>query len=249
MPHRLSKSHWKTFLNDPFVPQGEFGSKPAVWAAQHEIAAQGHPLPAHRLTRQQVRAVCQDPSLPVLHGYICAMAWGLQGAAGRGKHVRNAWAGRDEIARRLTLLRAGGFSRRRAYDLFAEDPIPGLGPSYFTKLIYFFRPDADVGYIMDQWTGKSVNLLTGHHVVRMYGAAPAAANTSENYEGFCRVVDWLATHTGCTGDELEQRLFSQNGQFRRPRGPWRAYVVKSWDDQRPRHRYDHGDLMAWVAGL
>ncbi len=249
MPNRLQQHHWSVFKNISYVAQGPFGRAPANWAAGYAISSQGCPLPAHILTRQQVRAECQDPGKSVLHGYVCAMAWGLQGAAGRRAHVDAAWANRADIAHRLMLLRGGGYTRQQAYDLFSTSPIPGLGPSYFTKLVYFFRPDETIGYIMDQWTGKSIDLITGHHVVRMYGDAPTSLNTGANYDSFCRVIDFLAMQEGNTGDELEQRLFSQNGQYRRQRGAWRDHVRSQWATGRPAHRYDHEAMTEWVHGL
>lgn len=249
MPHRLQQKHWTAFSEVPFLEQGAFGRKPAEWAAGFGIDSPAGCLPAHVLTRQQVREECQDPGKPVLHSYICVMAWGLQGAAGRRSHVAAAWSNRVEIARRLTLLKAGGYNRQQAYELFATDPISGLGPSYFTKLIFFFRPEAEIGYIMDQWSGKSVNLITGRHVVRMYGDSPAASNTGENFDSYCRMIDFLANNVGNTGDELEQRLFSQNGLHRRPRGAWRDHVRGHWASGRPTHRYDHEAMIEWVRDL
>jgi hypothetical protein len=247
LSHRLQPHHWPVFRSIPFVAQAAVGRAPSDWAASHGIPQQRHTLPRHKLTRQQVRAECQDPSKSVLHGYICAMAWGLQGASRAKANVAAAWAERAEIERRLVLLRAGGYTRQQAYDLFAAKPIPGLGPSYFTKLVYFFRPDVTVGYIMDQWTGKSIDLLTGHHVVRMCGDAPTARNTGENYDCFCHVIDFIARQDGCTGDQVEQRLFSWGG--RQPRGLWRDHVRANWAIQRPDHVYDHAVLKAWVSSL
>jgi hypothetical protein len=175
------------------------------------------------------------------------MAWGLQGATGK-RTPAIAWANKTEIKQRLMLLRAGHYTRARAYDLFAHNPIPGLGPSYFTKLIYFFQPDTGA-YIMDQWTAKSINLITGHHVVRIYGASPASANSCENYESFCQVIDYLAMLEGCTGDELEQRLFSQNAQYGRQRGAWREHVLTEWETEKPALRYDHKTMTDWVRSL
>ncbi|MGF6758099.1 hypothetical protein P3T16_005520 [Paraburkholderia sp. GAS42] len=249
MPHRLQQHHWTTFSSIPFVAQGAFGRKPSEWAAGYGIASQGHPLPSYVLTRQQVRDECRNPDRPVLHGYICVMSWGLQGAAGRGTHATAAWANRIEIERRLMLLKAGGYTRQQAYDLFATDPIPGLGPSFFTKLVYFFRSDAAVGYIMDQWSGKSINLITGQHLVRISGDAPTSSNTGENYDSYCRVVEFLAAQEDCTGDELEQRLFSQNGLYGRQRGAWRNHVRAHWATGKPTHRYNHDEMMAWADAL
>ncbi|MFM0527342.1 hypothetical protein PQR11_20470 [Paraburkholderia strydomiana] len=249
MPYRLQQKHWTAFATVPFVEQGVFGRKPCDWAMGFGIDSLDGSLPTQVLTRAQVREECQNPAKSVLHGYICVMAWGLQGAAGRRSHVVAAWANRVEIARRLSLLKAGGYSRRQAYELFATDPIPGLGPSYFTKLIFFFRPEAEIGYIMDQWSGKSINLITGHHVVRMYGDSPAATNTAENFDSYCRVIDFLANQTGNSGDELEQRLFSQNGLHRRPRGAWRDHVRAHWAADKPIHGYDRQEMIEWVREL
>lgn len=241
--------HWRAFVDAPFVPQGPFGRRPASWAASHGIPSQGPELPADVLTRHQVRQECQDPGKPVLHGYICAMAWGLQGASRTGAHVSAAWASRARIECRLVRLRAGGLTRQEAYDLFADDPIPGLGPSYFTKLLYFFQPGTLDRFIMDQWTGKAINLLAGHQVVRMYGDAPNDRNTGQNYDIFCRVVEAIAARLGCTPDEAEQRLFSSGAQHRRQRGAWRAHVLERWSSDRPNQSYDHHAVAAWVLTL
>ena len=178
------------------------------------------------------------------------MAWGMQGAGPMNAHAQTAWDHHADIAARLQTLRAGGLSREEAYQVFADDPIPCLGPSYFTKLVYFFSPgEAPLGYIMDQWTGKSVNLITGHHVVRMYGDAPSASNTGENFDCYCKVVDLIAAHCHCSGEQIEQRLFSTNAQYRRTRGAWRNHVVTRWQQDRPTHRYDHQTMKNWVESL
>lgn len=101
----------------------------------------------------------------------------------------------------------------------------GWGPAFFTKLIFFVRP-ADDGYIMDQWTGKSVNLLTGKPLVHLSYKGHVTDNTSaDDYEEFCKVVEDLANICGSSGGEAEDRLFSHGG--RKP-GEWRAYVRRHW---------------------
>jgi len=45
-----------------------------------------------------------------------------------------------------------------------------MGPAYFTKLLYFLASGTHgvaKGYIMDQWLGCSVNLLTGRLIVKL----------------------------------------------------------------------------------
>lgn len=152
------------------------------------------------------------------------MAWGMQGR-GRGgsRHVQQAWKNSEKIAALIEKLRDKNLSREDCYDLFMrENMIPYLGPSYFTKLIYFFSQWEDV-YIMDQWTGKSVNLLKGCKVVKLYGSSPLRSNTVSNYKAFCSEINNMAQLLGVSGDEVEQMLFSWGGKSPQP---WRRYVKK-----------------------
>ena len=93
------------------------------------------------------------------------MAWGGM----KYDHGLAAWACRDRWLGIVKDLRAGTLSRQEAYARFrqfrAGNSGSGMGPAYYTKLIFFARPRADndscgtVGYIMDQWTSLSINLL------------------------------------------------------------------------------------------
>jgi hypothetical protein len=98
--------------------------------------------------------------------------------------------------------------------------LPGLGPAFSTKLIFFMRAIED-GYVMDQWLAKSVNLLVGEKVVEMAGEAVSPKNTPENYENFCLAIDCLSETLGISPDATEQALFSIGGK--KP-GKWREYV-------------------------
>ena len=82
---------------------------------------------------------------------------------------------------------------------------------------------------MDQWTGRSINLLTGKEVVDLFRyrgqATVTDRNTAQVYEEFCLLVETLG-RTGqpeLEGEIVEELLFSQGG---RKKGEWRAYVVK-----------------------
>jgi len=224
MPPPYQPAHWNVFANTPYQAQGPVGVPPATWRNRFNLGGvpQVGGLPDFHLDRNAVRAICRDPRQNVLFGYVCAMAWGGQGDGNGRRNPINAWAHAQVIAVRLTALRMGGLTRSEAYNLFCNGgEIPGLGPSFFTKLLYFFSPTPSF-FIMDQWTAKSVNLLTGTRVVRMYGSSPTRDNTGGNYQAFCEEVDLMAGLIGCAGQEAEERLFSQGG---RHSWPWRAYVA------------------------
>lgn len=123
------------------------------------------------------------------------------------EQANNGWLA---IAKKI---QHGCLDRESAYDEFrklrAEKNMHGVGPAYFTKLIYFLMPQANSpkpgGYIMDQWAGRSVNYLLGRRVVHMNysmswnrdSGKPSSTftvsdlNTGADYERFCAAVDAL----------------------------------------------------------
>jgi hypothetical protein len=104
----------------------------------------------------------------------------------------------------------------------AQNLLPGLGVSFFTKLICFINPNLN-GYILDQWTGKSVNLLFDDQLIAItnYGWINDN-NTPETYELFCQRIEEIALILGCTPLEAEEKIFSNGGIIR---GVWRQYIL------------------------
>lgn len=115
-----------------------------------------------------------------------------------------------------------------------------MGPAYFTKLIYFLMPEKSGtprGYIMDQWVGCGINILTDSEIVVMdktfsikeKNSKPVQdsvfivsdINTEQNYRYYCRAIETLADITGQTPDKTECLLMSKGG--RKP-FIWRHYV-------------------------
>jgi hypothetical protein len=241
MPPPFIDPHYNRFAEIPFQPQGALGKSPSQWVA--DLNLQDVPdvaqLPQQPLDRAGVREICRNPNKPVLFGYVCAMCWGWQEKGPRGNQgVTDPWQEREKIARHLETLRAGNLTRSEAYSLFrGEGKVSGLGPSYFTKLLFFFSPAEDF-WIMDQWTGKSINLLTGEIVVRFNGASPSDKNKGGNYQAYCEEVDALAGLLKVSGDEIEQRLMSKG----KPNPwPWRMHILEHTDYNKARMtaRYRH----------
>lgn len=110
-----------------------------------------------------------------------------------------------------------------------------MGPAYFTKLIYFLNQNDDIpGFIMDQWTAASVNLLFEDSVVltrfseftfkngrKISFETVTDQNTQENYKKFCECILELAKRLNESPDNVEEKLFSEG----RGKGEWRQYVV------------------------
>jgi hypothetical protein len=227
---RLKKIH--------FQAQGPVGDIPSQWADDMRIV-HSFVLPNVVLTREEVRVICQDPQIDLVYAYLIVMAWGAQGRGPGGrKHVQAAWGSQKKLLEHLIEIKFGRLTREQEYDLFTnKGEIVGLGPSYFTKLLYFFSPNPN-RYIMDQWTMKPIILLTGKNIIRHSNQGPTRQNTGKNYELFCQVIEDLVEKVGAnSGDDVEQRLFSFGSIKRQPRGEFRQLVFDLWDKRPQLPRY------------
>ena len=117
-------------------------------------------------------------------------------------------------------------TREEAYALFTalrkNKKLKGMGPAYFTKLICFVNPSLK-GYIMDQWTSKSINLLFENKIVALTNSGHVAdKNSSAIYEDFCQKIEYLAELLKIKPIDLEENLFSNGGVNK---GKWRQFVV------------------------
>lgn len=218
----------RQFLAIPFEHQTfAYAKAPQNWV--RSMALEGVDfadiLPAAAQSREDVRRLCRNEDFPLMYRYICVMAWGNQGAGKSRKHAQRAWGARERLTPILAAIAAGACNRAEAYALFCGvGAVAGLGPSYFTKLIYFFWPDERC-YIMDQWTAKSINYLYGEKLVPMTGSYVATSTDGKHYERYCQAVELLAGLTDVrerlSGSQTEMRLFCRGG---RSPGPWRKII-------------------------
>lgn len=209
---------------------------PRTWVASlrlEQLTPQMAAFPDEVLSREALRRLLwntPDPKISVL----LVLAWGEM----RVDHARRLLGADAQPWVDLALrLRASELTREDAYAAFCEladsKSIAGLGPAYFTKLIYFLRyPEVDetnAGFIMDQWTATSINLLFHDKVVKMNKAPSGRSyvsgrNTARNYEQFCRLIEYVAHQWRARAEHVEMTLFGRGG---RDRDPWRRHVLAS----------------------
>lgn len=186
-----------------------------------------HPFPLHApLTRAQVRTICTDIRIDVLEAYAIAMAWG-----GQNRQYFRTSVTAPGLPNLLLQLRGGG-SRSNDFGITqtAANHISGLKISFYTKLLYFFRPTPDA-YILDQWTAKSVRLLFNPCPINLNGDLPHLHTTPAQYDWFCAQLDNFApivwpTIAGVTGEDAEVAIFDEG----RGHGEWRKYVVAHFEN-------------------
>lgn len=106
-----------------------------------------------------------------------------------------------------------------------------MGPAYFTKLICFLNPNLN-GYIMDQWTAKSVNIICGKEIVKLtpQGFVDSIKNDTKVYRAFCEVIDQIAKEVNMKGIDIEESMFSNGG---RKKGGWRRFLIENWNSKNP----------------
>lgn len=175
-----------------------------------------------RFDRYELFDYCKNNS--DLNVLISILSWGGM----RRDHGKRLFDNLEHIIPIVDNLRKGVYkTRKEAFEVFqkkrSEGLLPGLGIGYFTKLICFLAPELK-GYIMDQWVGKSINLITGQNIVSLTSNSWVNdKNDSNSYELFCSKIDELAVELGCDGIEAEKQIFSVgNGK-----GAWRKYLIKS----------------------
>lgn len=176
------------------------------------------------MTRTYLKDASSDPRVSDRDLLWSILAWGgmRRDAARRLAKHEKPWAALVGFLRNTRPTRKESYAA--CASLMSLHHPSGIGPAYYTKLIFFANPRHD-GYIMDQWTSRSVNfLLMNDNLVRMrtpYHVDPR--NTPESYERFCRVIEALAQHTPSKSpEEVEQCLFSTGGK--NP-DPWRRYLL------------------------
>jgi len=126
-------------------------------------------------------------------------------------------------------IRSGAIdSRSEAYKQFMEvrleGDLKGMGPAFFTKLICFLNQNLDA-FIMDQWTGKSINLLLGKNLVQLNNLGLVTDdNDEEIYDQFCQQIEKLSELLECSPIQTEERIFSEG----RGKGEWRNYLIENY---------------------
>lgn len=219
----------------------EAGGKKARSFARGFPSAEPDRLADARLGRAQVLGLARDPSINTATACAAALAWG-----GMRIDHRNMLAKDPGWLRVAQDIRDGKLDRRAAYDAFQKlsdgNRLKGMGPAFFTKLIYFLAPRpaeaAPNAYIMDQWAGCSINVLSGRDVVlmdvtvnwvkagerteRKSNYRVSRHNTAEHYEYFCLHMDALADKFEKSVDEIDRAVMGRGGS--KP-SAWRQHVI------------------------
>ena len=149
------------------------GASPKTWLGKFDTSWKIPDLPEFALNRvellrliQPYKAEKQLNSIDVRKLIICIFAWGgMRPTPTWGKSAIHTIESYEYICSEL--LR--GLPSIDAYDEFYKQHqkgmMKGIGPAYYTKLIFFLGDQT--GVIMDQWTARSTNLILNAPVIKL----------------------------------------------------------------------------------
>lgn len=214
--------------NGNLLPNGPawLGKSYRKWALS--VTGKQQPnLPDERHTRERLHCLIRGGALSESEIYLAVMAWGGQ----KPNNGRLSWTGIDRLTPILREIRLGNICRLEGYRQFSsvttgsDKAVKGLGPAFYTKLLYFVPPRSP-GYIMDQWTAKSMQLLVegggSSPPIKLTTGYVATSNNVDVYERFCHFIEELAARYGIHAGNAEELIFSGSRQA------WRSYVVSNW---------------------
>lgn len=202
-----------------------------------------------KLTRAEIFKFINEKNNSTLACVILILSWG---GMRRGTLQRELFKNHRDWLPLIDEIRYSKFSRFDAFREFQKlrnsSKIEGLGVAYFTKLIYFFgKLNSKQGYILDQWTGKSANLLRLDNSdisrIRFTGNWVNDSNSPEIYENFCLFIEFLSKKLSADWqnevrpDQAELCLFSlgrRNLHYNEELSiinkcrEWRAYLIENY---------------------
>jgi hypothetical protein len=210
-------------LANPQTDQGPIGRSPERWAMNIDTQFGSLNLPKEKISRLQLLEYCKatqgaDKPNPTLACLLAIGAWGsMKTSHGRDFFLRPEMHRSVEVLEALDDLRTSGASRKDAFqslkDLHSKGLMPGVGIAYYTKFLFFLRPQPDA-YILDQWTAKSINYLMAEPVIKLTGDGYVhPGNSADTYDHFCTLIDALRHELRLdTGAMAEEKIFSRGGR-------------------------------------
>lgn len=215
-----------------------------IWVGQNLRSYAGDVLEKYRdcdesllmdrqASRNDIFRLAQDSSVSARICSVAIFGWGGM----RRNHARDCLKLAQSWISIVEDIKLNKLSRTEAYSSFLSlrlrKSLPGMGPAFFTKLIYFFgEQSSSRGYIMDQWTARSANLLLGRQFIHLVKNKKNQARVSDKnskyvYEEFCQFIEALASELNSSTDAVEEMIFSSGNIGRKQtRGAWREYVLE-----------------------
>tara|TARA_B110000259_G_scaffold91116_1_gene105776 strand:- start:163 stop:876 length:714 start_codon:yes stop_codon:yes gene_type:complete len=234
----FNETHLKELneISAKFVSQDFVGSSPLSWMMYIKknlpnIELDKQKFSSDTLNREKLYTMSSNSSLSNLDFSVNVLSWGGM----RRTHGVSCLDNFSDWEPLIEKLRSGSINRSEAYLNFSfirkSGKLKGMGPAFFTKLIFFGHPDHN-GFIMDQWTARSINLLLDTQLVKMISQKNGSSSVSDFnnemvYEKFCISIEDLTLKINNINDPkiIEEIIFSNGGRGEK-KGDWRRYLLQ-----------------------
>ena len=170
------------------------------------------------LDHSKLDEICKDHETYDIEDCVLAiLAWG-QIYATKNNFIP-AWKSlnKPEIKSFLEDIRIGrSCNRKEIYQKFTDyrlsGELKGLNTPYFTKLIYFLMRGEARGYILDQFTAISANVLLKKNIININkdNKVDCKKNDAEVYEKYCEFIENLAIYLD---DHFRERLEERDARI------------------------------------
>ena len=170
------------------------------------------------LDHSMLDEICKDHDTYDIEDCVLAiLAWG-QIYATKNNFIP-AWKSlnKPEIKSFLEDIRIGrSCNRKEIYQKFTDyrlsGELKGLNTPYFTKLIYFLMRGEARGYILDQFTAISANVLLKKNIININkdNKVDCKKNDAEVYEKYCEFIEDLAIYLD---DHFRERLEERDAKI------------------------------------
>ena len=208
-------------------------------------------LSPSKFNHYAVREICKDHQYDIEDCILIILTWGQIRPS--PTTLLLAWKSLNspKIKRFLENIRSGKENdRKQIYRRFADyrysGDLKGIDTAYFTKLIYFLLNQDEKGYILDQFTARSCNILLRRNIIHINenGTVTSKQNDAEVYEKYCQFIEDLAIYLDDHFRErLEERdakiepehaeifIFYDNGK--KDSSGWRSKAAKIFEENKP----------------
>ena len=222
------------------------GLSPKVWFNKFETLWDIPKLPDKRFNRSELLEFIQPfrgknevDEITIRKLIISVFAWGGMRLSPKvGQLAINTIESYEKICLRLL---SGELDSISAYDEFYKQKelrkMRGIGPAFYTKLIFFFGNQT--GVIMDQWTARSTNLLLDGSVVKLNSTKCVdPKNRQQVYANYLEFISELKTILSIESvSKTEELIFSCShihptvinrlGKHHQACSAWRKYVAEN----------------------
>jgi hypothetical protein len=205
-PERFADKPWRKMIADAAVA-GSGATDDLRWVLEQH--------PTSELTRTDIfQITAPDPEIRRRRIVIASFMWGYGTGGLRYEHTRDdiaSFLADPQLDDRLRQMedRLAHREVRAAYDDLSG--IHGIGPAFFTKLLYFVGRGLDGGWeyplILDTKVAESLALLTGYGSMVTTDHWPKP--DSDSYVRYVRSMHNWARRLGTQADVIEFYLWQQ----------------------------------------